>query len=360
MTTEIKPFRDFVFANPIKTFATSVLTIGGLIVLAFFVRIGFMPDVDLASSTALLSAVALVGLGTITAFVLIAVLPGVVTQYALRASRLPPDKGTLATIAAAGVLFPIVIVIGAWVYEGRFASFTNYLIPIFFAVPVVAVVWRVFSLSKAREKSAHLAEAKVEGGAGLESIFLLSFSAFAWIVGMFTALQIALRFSAGSDHPSWLILVVVSAWFLLLIGLNVATAHLSIKQAWLFAPISSSVMLLVLTLLTGNFFEIPVSTIRVLGFGEMKNVDLLVKADVCRSLPMTSSSDLRCVISSSESVGILRDVTIRSRIGAQMVVEKSGASSSSKSATRQVARLVLKKDDVVMWTVRSESTSARK
>ena len=360
MTAEKKPFRDFILANPIKTFATAVLTVGGLFVLAFFIRIGFMPDVDLASSTALLSAVALVGLGTITAFVLIAVLPGVATQYALHASGLPPDKGTLSTIAAAGVIFPIVVVAGAWMYGEKFAWFSSYAIPVFFTVPVVAVFWRVFNLSKAREKSAHLAEAKVDGGAGLESIFLLSFSAFAWIIGIFMALQIALRFSAGSDHPSWLILAMVSVWVFLLIGLNIATAHLSIKQAWFFAPIAASVMLLVLTLLTGNFFEIPESTIRILGFGEMKNVDLLVKADVCRSLPMTSSSDLRCSTSSSDSVGILRDVTIRSRIGAQMVVERSGAGSSQKDAKQQVTRLVLKKDDVVMWTFRSEGTSARK
>lgn len=360
MTTEKKPLRDFVFANPVKTFATSVLTIGGLFILAFFVRIGFMPDVDLASSTALLSAVALVGLATITAFVFISVLPGVATQYALHASGLPPDKGNLTTIAATGVLFPIVVVIGAWMYGEKFAAFANYAIPIFFGVPVIAVVWRVFNLSKAREKSALLVEAKVEGGAGLESIFLLSFSAFAWIIGVFTALQIALRFSADSDHPSWLTLIVVAVWVFLLIGLNVATARLSIKQAWVFAPVSASVTLLVLTLLTGNFSEIPVSTIRVLGFGEMKNVDLLVKADVCRSLPMTSSSDLRCSTSASDSVGILRDVTIRSRIGAQMVIEKSGTGSSNNAAKLQVTRLVLKKDDVVMWTFRSESNSARK
>ncbi|WP_285409829.1 hypothetical protein [Variovorax sp. efr-133-TYG-130] len=359
MTTEKKPFRDFVFANPIKTFATAVLTIGGLFILAFFVRIGFMPDVDLASSTALLSAVALVGLATVTAFVFMAVLPGVATRYALHNSKLLPDNWTLATVAATGVLFPIFVVL-VLMREDKVASFVNYAIPISFAVPVAAVVWRVFKLSRARGNSKDLAEAKVDGVAGLETIFLLSFSAYAWIVGIFTALQVALRFFVGSDHPSWLIFLMVAAWVFLLIGLNLATARLSVKQTWLFAPVAAAVTLLALTLLTGNFFEIPTSTIRALGFGEMKNVDLLVKGDVCRSLPMTSSSNLRCSTSSSDSVGILRDVTIRSRIGAQMVVETSGAGATQKDAKQQVTRLVLKKDDVVMWTFRSESTSARK
>lgn len=360
MRTAKTPVLDFVLANPIKIFATSVLTIGGLFVLAFFIRIGFMPDVDLASSTALLFAVALVGLATITAFLFMVVLPGVTTQYALHESGLPPDKWTLATVASAGVLFPILIAAGVWVFGEKVAPFADYAILIFLVTPVAAVVWRVFHLSKIRGSSADLAKAKVEGGAGLQSIFLLSFSAFSWVLGTFTALQIALRFSAGSDHPSWLIVIVVSAWMFLLIGLNVATARLSIKQAWVFAPISAFVTLLVLVMLTGNFFEIPTSTIRVLGFGEMKNVDLSVKADVCHSLPMTSSSDLRCSMSSSSSVGILRDVTIRSRIRAQIVVERSGATSLDKDALRRVTRLVLKKDDVVMWTFRSEGTSARK
>lgn len=358
MTTEKNIFRDFALANPIKTFTTSVLAVGGLFVLVFFVRIGFMPDVDLTNSTALLSAVALVGLGSLTAFVLVAVLPGVATQYALDESALPPDRWTLMTVAAAGVLLPIVILALVWLPEGSTPPSASYWAPAFIALAVLAIILRVYYLSKHLRVEASLATPKLTGADGLQSIFLLIGSALAWILGTLTALQIAFQFAIGSSHPTWFTTLVISAWMFLVVSINAVTARLQTKQAWIFAPISGFVIFVLLILLTSSFSELPANAIRILGFGEVKNVDLVVKADVCRSMPLTSSTDLRCAMSSSDAVGIFRDVTIRSRIGAQIVVEKSALNSASN--TQAVTRLVLKKEDVVMWTLRLSNPAARK
>lgn len=351
--------RNFVLENPIKTFATVVLTVGGLLVFGFFVRIGFMPDVDLASSTALLLAVALVGLGTVASFAFTVVLPGVATQYALEESALPPDRWTLASVAAAGVLLPIVIVAAVWLHDAAVVSAAPYLMVVFMVLAMSAVVWRVYHLSKTLRSVEGHARPKVEGHPGLQSIFLLCGSAIAWLFGTLTALQIAIRFSAGSDHSSWLTVFVVAAWMFLLIGINIATSRLPKKQAWIFAPISGSITLVILVLLTGNFSELPASAIRFLGFGEIRNVDLLVRAEVCRSLPLSSSTDLRCSMSSPDSAGILRNVTVRSRIGAQVVIEKSDLS-PSVDAAQPVTRLILKKDDVVMWMLRTSGAATKK
>lgn len=356
--TKKNTYRNFVLENPIKTFATVVLTVGGLLVLGFFVRIGFMPDVDLASSTALLFAVALVGLGTVTSFIFMAVLPGVATQYALEESALPPDRWTLATVAAAGVLLPIVIVAAVWLHEAAVVSFAPYLMVAFISLAIGAVVWRVYRLSRTLQIVEGGPQPKVEGYGGLQSIFLLACSALAWLFGTLTALQIAIRFSVGSDHSSWLVVFVVAAWMFLLIGINIATSRLSTKQAWVFAPISGFVIVVLLIFLTGNFSELPASAIRVLGFGEMKNVDLLIKAEVCRSIPLSSSTDLRCSMLSPESAGILRNVTVRSRIGAQVVIEKSAP--GSVDVVQPVTRLILKKEDVMMWMLRTGDAVTKK
>jgi hypothetical protein len=358
-TTKKNLLRDFVFENPIKIFATAVLTVGGLFVLVFFVRIGFMPDVDLTSSTALLFSVALVGLGSVISFVIMAVLPGVATQYALDESALPPDGWTIATVAAAGIFLPITIMAAVWLYEGAVVPIAPYLMLAFIVLAIGAVVWRVYHLSKTLQAFDGLPRPKVQGHAALQTIFLLGGGALAWLLGTLTALQIAIRFSAGSSHSSWLIVFVVAAWMFLLVGINVATSRLSTKQAWVFAPISGLVTLVLLTLLTGNFSELPTSAIRELGFGGMRNVDLLIKAEVCRAMPLSSSTDLRCFMSSSDSAGILRGVTILSRIGAQVVVEKS-VTTSSAEVIQPAARLILKKDDVLMWMIRSDDAAAKK
>lgn len=47
-------FAEYVVRNPVALATSAALTLGGLLLLGFFLRIGFMPDVDLAGSMALL------------------------------------------------------------------------------------------------------------------------------------------------------------------------------------------------------------------------------------------------------------------------------------------------------------------
>ena len=72
----VTKYWQYILDNPVKSATTAILFWGGLLLLMFFLHIGFMPDVNLESVSSLLYAVALFG-GFIAAYsALLLVLPG--------------------------------------------------------------------------------------------------------------------------------------------------------------------------------------------------------------------------------------------------------------------------------------------
>ncbi|MEG0940214.1 MAG: hypothetical protein RSE32_18860 [Comamonas sp.] len=53
--------RDYALENPAKTLSMCVLTFGGILMLIYFFRIEFLPDINLESATTLLYAVSVLG-----------------------------------------------------------------------------------------------------------------------------------------------------------------------------------------------------------------------------------------------------------------------------------------------------------
>lgn len=92
-------------------------------------------------------------------------------------------------------------------------------------------------------------------------------------------------------------------------------------------------------------------TVKSLGLGEVQDVDVVVKAEVCQALRSTASSALRCSPAAEVGGGILRNVILRSRIGSQMASEM--ASPAQVSGSAMSARVVLRGEDVLLWSVRA-------
>jgi len=162
----------------------------------------------------------------------------------------------------------------------------------------------------------------------------------------------ALQFAADSDHADWLIVGLIGAWLLFVVGFNAMTARLSTRGAWLAGPAMGLVSLLVLVLMTGSFTTFSAATVRALGFGELKDVDLVLAAPACDALRSSAATSLRCA-GAPGAQGILRNVLLRSRIGGQIVVESQAAIGGTSG------RVILRKEDVVVWTVRSQPKKVR-
>ena len=346
---------SYLTVNPITALAAFALTSGGLLVLFFFLRIGFMPDVDLSSSTALLFAVALVGLGTVVVYMLVAVLPGVVTAYALGEYKIAPDAWTLASVVGGGVLMTLAIMAKGWLTGGRLLPWGPWTVWLFAAASVLFVMARVAWLRWQSGQGAGRQGLRLQGGY-LKVVCFLSCSAFMWLFGLVTALKLAAHLARESSHPSWMSGVLILVWLGLLVFANLITVRLPLRAALIFAPFVGVLVFAVLVLLSEGVDGISVHALRRLGLAEMEHVDLIVRPDVCKSLRLTSASALRCD-GPGDAAGVLRDVVVRSRIGTQLVVESASrrdADMPGDFGTQSTgsARLILKKEDVLMWAKR--------
>lgn len=330
--------------NPVALLTALTLTCGGMLLLGFFLRIGFMPDVDAAGSTALLFAAAFVGLGTVIGSMVVTVLPGMVVRYLFDDAGLPVRPFSLAAAVVPAILLII------WVLASVFAPGVR-------AAVTDAVVYGV--LIAVAVLGGVLSAWKSQGAERFGRVWFLGLASRTWAVtsgatlwagSMLFALWFALHLGSDSDHAPWTTVLLITVWLILITAANVGTALLALRRAWRASVVFSLLGLAALVLMTGSFSTVSATTVKLLGLGEVQDVDVVVKAEVCQALRLTASSSLRCSPAAEVGGGILRNVVLRSRIGSQVVIEM--ASSAQVSGSAMSARVVLRRDDVLLWSVR--------
>ena len=333
-------FRGWTPATFIAVVSSLSLTVGGLLVFSFFVRTGFMPDVDLGGSTALLLAVALVGFGTVLASAVVAVLPGSVTWYVFNDNKLVFDRhAVLATVFPAALLY-VATMLAAFFDTPSLPEWLNWIILVALALSAGFSTFKVYFADPSDG---------AEPWSRVVKVVQIICCGFFWLLGMLTALRIALVFASDGERSTWLILLMMTAWLALVVGLNAVMARLpTVRHVFLFAPFSGVISLVMLVVVTQSFTTLPLHVVSLLGYGDIKGVDLIVKPEVCQSLRLSSLTALRCAEGVPGASGALRNVTLRSRIGAQILVERETGSFASSDVKRQ-PRAVLRKEDVVMW-----------
>ncbi|WP_371435881.1 hypothetical protein [Polaromonas sp.] len=330
--------------NPVALLTALMLTCGGVLLLGFFLRIGFMPDVDAAGSTALVFAVSFVGLGTVIGSMVVSVLPGMAIRYLFDDAGLPVRPFSLA----AAVLPAILLIV--WVLASVFAPGVRAAVTDATAYGVLIVVAVL---------SGVLSAWKSQGAERFCSAWLLQYASKTWAVtsgatlwagSMLIALWFALSLGSDSDHAPWTTVLLITVWLILITAANVGTALLPLRRAWRASVMFCLLGFAVLVFMTGSFSTVSATTVKLLGLGEIQDVDIVVKAEVCQALRLTASSPLRCSLAAETGGGILRNVVLRSRIGGQVVIEM--ASSDRVPGSAVAARVVLRRDDVLLWSVR--------
>ncbi|MFZ3119619.1 MAG: hypothetical protein WA159_15030 [Variovorax sp.] len=118
-----------------------------LLLLGFFLRIGFMPDVDAAGSTVLLFAAAFVGLGTVIGSMVVTLLPGMAVRYLFDDAGLPVRPLSLAAAVLPAIL-PIIWVLASVFAPGVRAAVTDAVV--YGLLIVVAVLGGVLSAWKSQ------------------------------------------------------------------------------------------------------------------------------------------------------------------------------------------------------------------
>lgn len=330
--------------NPVALLTALTLTCGGMLLLVFFLRIGFMPDIDAAGSTALLFAAAFVGLGTVIGSMVITVLPGMAVRYLFDDAGLP-----VRALSLAAALLPAILLI-IWVLASVFAPGLRAVVTdtvAYGSLVVVAVLGGALSAWRSQDQERF-------GSAWLlrcaSRKWAVTSGAALWAGSMLIALRFALHLGSDSEYTPWTTVSLITLWLMLITAANVGTALLALRRAWRASVVFALLGLAVLVLMTGSFSTVSATTVKLLGLGEVQDVDVVVKAEVCQALRLTASSAIRCSPAAEAGEGILRNVILRSRIGSQVVIEMPSPAQMSGSAMS--ARVVLRRDDVLLWTVR--------
>ncbi len=334
-------FAEYVVRNPVALATSAALTLGGLLLLGFFLRIGFMPDVDLAGSMALLFAAALVGTGTLIALILATVLPGVSMRFFLDQAKIPLNYSSVLATAGPAVLLIALSVLSPMLLEpARQPNTWTISLGCLAIAPVAGVIFVWYSQRHA-EPFAWRAQIQ-----RLWLPFLMS--SVLWTLGLFQVLKAAIYMGIDSPHPRVATIIVLGLWLLAIGVINLFMARLPLRVSLVVGPLAGVVFAILLAMVTSSYSTVSATTMKMLGIGEIPSTNLLLTADTCQALSAAPGT-LHCeALPDKATTGVLKDVTILSRIGSNVVVE---GQAPKADPTQPRPRLILRKEAVIAWTM---------
>lgn len=151
-----------------------------------------------------------------------------------------------------------------------------------------------------------------------------------------------------SPHPQVLTIILLTVWLLLIGAINLFMTRIPLRVSLIVGPIAGIFSLAVLALLTSSYSTVSATTMRMLGIGDIPSTNLLLTADTCQALSAAPGA-LHCeALPDKATAGVLKDVTILSRIGSNVVVE---GQISKPDPTQSRPRLILRKESVIAWTM---------
>lgn len=140
-------------------------------------------------------------------------------------------------------------------------------------------------------------------------------------------------------------MVFLVAWVSFDVLLNAGMAHLPLRVSILVGPPAGLLSLVLLAMLTSSFSTTSAVPVKALDLGEMHDTNLVVSLDTCQAISAMPGA-IRCEpMGEKATSGVLLGVTVLSRIGAQVVVEKRSLVDPLLPPTR----LVLRKEAVLLW-----------
>lgn len=356
-----------ILGSPISLVGAAMLLIGGALSLGLFVRHGYLPDADLASSTAILFAVAIVGLmiGLLLAFVF--VVPGIATRALAEETSIGVDATCWVIIVAPTPVFLLLVMFGPY-FEPLNVSGATALLLSFAASPIslAALLGRgwIADVIASPNRRECLKRRGVQALA-------LCLAGLIWLVASTAVLRFSLSVASDVEKNPWLALLVSVAWLSLVVGVNIAIVRIPLFRVWKIAPIAGLGVLIVLLAFTGNFSVISAVAFRSLGLGEVGPIALTVTGPACDALNRGNHKGLHCTTRAGEQGGTIENVRLLSRLGGQFLIEaavaereRSGAETGEAREQRLaegakkaegVHRAVIRKEDVVLWVFSDRS-----
>jgi hypothetical protein len=346
----LKRLLDYAIDSPAKTLSLTVLTYGGLLLLVYFGRIGFLPDVNLDAVASVLYAVALVGLLLAGYTATTLVMPGLLLGGNVDEANLP--RNWVGWVAAASAVLWCLIVLGL---------LSDFSVWVWCAMAVAAVIAALTMAWRGRHMLVHNPKPWVWAALLTVVCSLLMAVPMALLsaLSLYGDLVRAANWKAGIALVSMAIGIAATAWL-------VATTER--PRRWKVALILAPSGLFIFSMLTGSFSAISVIAVNKLGLGEYHFVRAVVSGKTCKVVNEALGQTVCDPKAEDDAPTTICPAQLRSRIGSQVLLEFSGLKlDKSGELTRLVwaapaslqvdakeepyfRRVVLPKDQLLTWS----------
>ncbi|MTD33065.1 hypothetical protein [Paludibacterium denitrificans] len=331
---EEKPSKvsQLITENPFKALSIGALCWGSLLLFLFFNRIGYMPDVNIESITSVLYALSLLGFTVSVYTMLVMVLPGLFLAQAKTATEGVSLGHLICICMGAALIWAICmckildVQIGSWHISYLFAWVSG--IAIALVAPIIGMwinhKWPPENSAEAegntpRSKKWNQKDNKREiyfwsvGSLGVLFVLLFISLLFIGVLGLGGSIRTATGWQATIQITMLTFLIAfVSA---LIAGVKpTETAKITL----IFAP---SVLFIVLSV-TGSFSAIPMIAVKSLQLGEISAARIAISGKTCNEVNQALGQKV-CVSGGADEPTAICPVSIKSRIGGQIVLEFS-------------------------------------
>lgn len=370
----IDQYIQYITENPLKIATAGIFAFGCIFLLIFFLRIGFMPDVNAESIVAVVYAISVFGIFVAIYSAFLTVLPGLCLSHLRGHATFVSSKHILIlSFSAAIVCFIFIFLL---IYEAQqWIAFSLALVTFF-------ILMGGFFLKNIEAASENkLLRVDIVNSGGIKALHNKELADCVWLLGMWFSMAlllllpllfiyyIGLRDYLRNHSDEYTIL----SFLIILVVLSLANAGIaSLKPskglvlAYIFGP---ALVFLVL-IFTSNFSVFSVVAIRALGQGEINAARVTVTGRTCNEIYQTLGQAV-CTHVPDEAFTAICPVMIRSRIGEQVVLEfapmtietkegissilwitsnkSSAANGDKKSSQKLIRRVIIDKSKILSW-----------
>lgn len=339
-------WQKFFAEHPFRTLSLAVLCIGGLQLLIYFLHIGQLPDANLASSTSILTAVALLGISIFLVFGGSAVVAGFMYLNAGRENAWLRSQDSLVLAAIPGVTINIGLVVQSLIGVELIDAAT--IQPLAVGLCVLLGDLRALQLVRVGELPA-VTDGLRRGMPRVRDICTFAFYSYAWALFMAIGTMVFIAMipfgaSLAQTVPALMSWLVIST----AINLDFARSTPVADQAKKLILMTLIGAMLMITL-TQNYSGVAIASIRKLGIGAVP-VKLVLTKRGCQIANASSSVGPICVADDVNKLGVVCPAILLSKIGTPFLFGVTAFTTSGGWPTPELPKAIpLPPSEVLSW-----------
>lgn len=332
--------RQYALENPGKALSISILSFGGILLLIYFFRIGFLPDINLESATTLLYAVSILGLFILVMLAIYLVMPAMASKALWHDYRQQGGLTKTWAIALSSIAACLGCLIGWMLQDIDNPLGLIYGILIAVALAFFIAICLAFFIEGSyvpdligppTKYNRHVIKSRK-----FTAALLVVFTSFVqWLLLLFVLLLV---WGLGNDGVLQNESPQAYLVFIFPLILSAAIPYIVHRMAWNKAMrlmcMVGPVMLFVLLMITESISKPSAIVIAHLGAGEYEATRLVLSGKGCKQLNLALGG-LHCAEVKDDEPTALCPVSLRSRIGAQILIEVAPMTLRDKKQTEK-------------------------